>query len=212
MTGIVRRWTIGPAPDQYNTLALYIEPWASAVSDLDFVMKCRPRALSISGQDPWNFAGTVSVVSGSTTVTGSNDVLFKASMAGAIIRFSDTTTKPTGVNGVNPYVFQEVIDSVDVTGKTLTLKSPSAVSLTGVKYTVSDPVTLDICLYDAFLRNCEKQLSRGDKDYDKIERQCNVALTQAKIADSKTRHTVNAGSRTRIRTRLADYNTNTEVE
>jgi hypothetical protein len=207
MNGPVNYWTIGPAPDQYGTLALFVEPWSASISDLDFVMKCRPRQLSISGQDPWNYAGTVSVVAGSKTVTGSSGVLFKALMEGAIIRLSDTSAKPTGTNGPNPYAFQQQIASVNVSAKTLTLRTASAVSLTSVGYTVSDPVDIDTCIFDAFLRNCEKQLAHacGMKDYEAIKRVYDVALVEAKIADATTRHREVAVPQSRVRTRLIDY-------
>lgn len=206
-SGSVRHWSIGPVPNQCHKMALYIEPWSSSTSDIEFVMKCRPRPLAISGQDPWNYAGTVSVAAGSTTVTGSAGVLFRQSMVGSIIRISETATRPSGTNGANPYSFQQTIVAVDADAKTLTMDAAAPSTLTAVGYTVSDPVDLNTCLYDAFLRNCEKQLAHscGVKDADAIERRYSVALTQAKIADSATRHTQHAGSVVRQRTRLSDY-------
>lgn len=205
-TGVGIRWTIGPAPNRYGTMALYVHPWPSSVSDLNFVMKCRPRPLAISGQESWCYAGTATVAANGTTVTGSSTI-FKSIMAGAIIRFSDGSTKPTGTNGVNPYVFQQSITSVDTATQTLTLGAGAPVGLTGVKYTVSDPLDLDIGLYNAFVRNCEMQLTHaaGAKDAAGVERQWQLALQSAKIADNSTRPRETAGSAFSRRLRLADY-------
>ncbi len=205
LTGNVRRWTIGPALNRYGTMALYVDPWASSTSEYDFVMKCRPRVLSISGQDPWNYAGTVSVESGSATVTG-DGTSFRSTMLGAIIRFSESASKPTGTNGINPYVFQQSITAVDTTAQTMTIGAVSSVALSGVKYMVTDPVDLDIGLYDAFLRCCEKYLAytSGMKDAAAIERQYQLAIQQAKITDNSARWRATAGSQQRGYTRLSD--------
>jgi len=203
--GTVRRWTIGPAPNRYATLAIYVDPWPSATSEYDLVMKCRPRSLAVSGQEAWSYEGTVSVTADSATVTGTSSN-FKSIMAGGIIRFSDSSTKPTGTNGSNPYIFQQSIASVDTVAQTMTLGSVAPVSLTNVKYVVSDPVDIDIAIYDAFLRNCEKQLAHAcaAKDLPTIERQYQVALVQAKINDNYRRQHETAGSGHRVYRRLAD--------
>lgn len=213
LSGTTSRWTIGPAPNRYGTMALYIEPWPSSLTAYDFVMKCRPRTLAVSGQDPWNSAGTATVTAGSAAVTLSGSLL-KSIAAGSIIRFSDSVTeKPTGTYGKNPYVFQQSIASIDTEAQTLVLGSTSPVSLPGVRYVVSDPIDLDQCIYDAFLRCCEKQVA-GSADLPvskimEINRAYDIAVTKAKIADTATRGITVPG--TPVRHRLAHNAVYTEV-
>ena len=215
-TGISRLWTIGPVPNKYNVTAIYIYPWPSANEEYDLLMKFRPRRLSISGKDSWNYAGTVSVELAGTTVTGSQSfsgttvttpVQFKNLMLGSIIRFSDGSTLPTDTNGTNPYVFQATIIDVDINAKTLEIDTPSPFALSGVKYTISDPLTLDESLYDAFLRNCEKQLAYviNAKDYKAVENNYLTAVFRAKIADAPVNQRSAVGDVVGHVTRLSDY-------
>jgi hypothetical protein len=215
-TGTSRLWTIGPVPNKYNVTALYVYPWPASNEEYDLLMKFRPRRLSISGKDPWNYAGTVSMSLAGTTVTGSQSfsgttvttpVQFKDLMLGSIIRFSDSSTLPTDTNGTNPYVFQATIIDVDTAAKTLEIDTPSPYALSSVKYIVSDPLTLEEGLYDAFLRNCEKQLAYicGMKDAQAVENQYLAVLFRAKIADSPVNQRSAAGESARRITRLRDF-------
>lgn len=205
MTGTVRRWTIGPIPDMYGAMALYVYPWSAQTVEENLLLKVRPRTLAISGKDAYCFAGTASVTSGGTAVTGSGSS-FRSSMVGAVIRFSDTSTLPTGTAGSNPYVFQTTIAAVtDTTHLTLSTAAPQTFS--AVKYVVSDPVDLSQPIYDAFLRNCEKQLAyaAGMKDAGAVERYYQLALQAAKMADNAVRQKMLVGRPLQVRHRLRDY-------
>jgi hypothetical protein len=209
LTGIVKRWSIGPAPDQYGTMAIYVYPWSMATEEEDLLMKFRPRTMNISGRDAWNFVGTVSVAAGGTAVTGTNTA-FRTMMQGSIIRFAyDSATKPTATNGANPYVFQQSIASVDAGAQTLVLSSPSPVALSGVRYTISDPVDLPQNMYDAFLKNVERQLAFAsgmkEKELAVIERYYTVALQKAKAQDSPVKQRMVAGQSGQFLTRLRDF-------
>lgn len=207
LTGTVQHWTVGPAPNRYGSLALYVYPWASADSAQDLLMKFRPRNLEVSGKEAWNYAGTVSVEEGSTAVTGA-DTAFRSLMEGSIIRFSSSATKPTAANGSNPYVFQQSVATVaDATTLTLSVAAPTTVS--GVKYVVSDPVDLMGHMYDAFLWNCRMQLAYecGMEWPQNVRRQYQMSLNQAKIADSPLKGPQVAGIRQRRPSRLTDCKT-----
>jgi hypothetical protein len=191
LTGTTRYWTIGPAPNRLGTMALYISPYPNTATEYDFVMKCKPRRLAVTGQDAWNCQGTVTCTSGSATVVGAATA-FKSIVAGSIIRFSDSATvKPTGSNGPNPYVFQQTISTVDTEAQTLTLGYAAPVSLAGVRYVISDPIDLDECIYDAFLRCCEKQLAQTTgmkgEDLRNVKAAYDMAVIQARMNDNKTR-------------------------
>jgi len=191
LTGTTRYWTIGPAPNRLGTMALYIAPQPTTATEYDLIMKCKPRRLAVTGQDAWNYQGTVACVAGSTTVTGTS-TSFKSITAGSIIRFSDSSTlKPTGSNGSNPYIFQQTIAAVDTEAQILTLGYAAPVSLAGVRYVISDPIDLDECIYDAFLRCCERQLAvatgmKGE-DLRNVQMAYDIAVIQARMNDNKTR-------------------------
>ena len=211
-SGNAQYWTVGPVADLYGVTALYVHPWSSTNAECDLIIKTRPRTLAISGNDPWNYAGTVSVPANSLTVTGSSTT-FRDSMVGSLIRFSSGSTRPTGTNGENPYLFQQSIMAVDTTAQTLTMGAAATVALSGVKYLVTDPVDFNLVLYDAFLRNCEKQLAyaSGMKDAEAVARRYQAALSQARAADAPIRGIESRGQNRHIRTRLADTYIRTEA-
>jgi len=185
-SGNAQYWTVGPVADMYGAMALYVHPWSATNAECDLIIKTRPRTLAISGTDLWNCAGTVSVTLGNPlTVTGSSTT-FRDSMVGSLIRFSSGSTRPTGTNGENPYLFQQSIMAVDTTAQTLTMGAASTVALSGVKYVVTDPVDFNLAIYDAFLRNCEKQLAYagGMKDAEAVARRYLAALSQARATAS----------------------------
>ena len=216
MAGIAHLWSIGPVPNKYNAIALYVYPWPQADEEYDLLMKIRPRSMIITGKESWASSGKVSVslngttVSGSFTYSGTTPVYqtsFRELMIGSIIRFSaDGTALPTDTNGTNPYVFQAVITDVDETAQTLTLDTPVTRAFSAVKYVVADPLTLESLLYDAFLRCCEKNLASAmdTKDALKVERQFLSAIQRAKYQDASVKQRQMVGESGRYLTRLAD--------
>ena len=207
ISGTVQKWAIGPAPDYYGSMALYVHPWASSDSAEDFVAKFRPRDLTVSGKETWNSQGTVSCTADSTAVTG-DSTDFRSAMEGAIIRFSSGSTAPTSQTGNNPYVFQQSITSVTTTTG-LTLSAAASSTLSDVDYRVSDPVDMPAYLFDVFVARCKMQLAYdcGMDWPQNMKTHYQTALTEAKKADSFNRQPRQAGIRTRYRGRLADYKT-----
>jgi hypothetical protein len=138
----------GPPPDDLLTY--------------DLLYQAFPRAL---GVEEYSNA-TVSVTSGSATVTGATGVVFPTNCVGSIIRFAQGTVKPTGPLGAidgaeNPYFHQGVIKSRDANTQ-LTMEEVSPVaSLSGVGYTISDPIDIDVNrMLTAFQVACEAEYSR----------------------------------------------------
>jgi hypothetical protein len=202
-SGNVRYWTVGPAPNQLGTMALYVYPWSQTAESYDMVVKLRPRDMRVAGSEAWARQGTVSVASGEAAVTGTGTA-FRSSMVGSIIRFSyDGTSLPTGIDGVNPYAEQRVIIAVDGTSA-LTLDGPVGQTFSGVKYVVSDPLDIDISMYDAYLRLAERNLASGAKDFAAIEKAYRDALFLAKTADGRTRAMAIAGEAVASEYRLSD--------
>jgi hypothetical protein len=118
-------------------------------------------------------------------------------MVGSILRVSANSSVPTGTAGTNPFAFQATIATVTSTTSLAISAGPSQ-AFSGAGYYVADPVDVIQHMYDAFLRNCEKQLAfaLGLKDADAIERRYIVALQKAKSADSVVNQRMIAGEET----------------
>lgn len=98
----------------------------------------RPRPIRI-------YRDVVPVTVVGATATPTTAVLYQQKHVGAIVRFSSTSTEPTGTYGeggeYNPYVFQRKIVSVNGSG-VATLSSAGDVNLTAVSSVVSDPLDI----------------------------------------------------------------------
>lgn len=181
------RWyAIAEAPDLLGSLAIYLWPVKSEAGTLDYVISRRPRRLQHSGYSPRDYAGTIDVTAGSATVSGTG-TSFSDSMLGAVIRIgSDTTHRPTGLEGDYPFVEERSVSAVGST-TSLTLDNDIVTSRSGVKYTVSSPIDLSVSLRNAFLRHAEKNYAQkvGMEGMALIEANATSALLLA----MGTRHT-----------------------
>ena len=214
-TGEIRYYSVGPAPDLYNTNVLYVWPPSDATEPLGFPYYRRPRPLRYSGKESaLDFGtGTVAVTSGSAAVAGTSTA-FESDMAGAIFRIgSSATVAPTGMEGKQPYAEQAAIKSV-TSATALTLTGNIVTARSGKKYTISDPLDLDVAAYDAFLRCCEKHLanSMNFKDRVQVETAYRQSLAGSKGADHRVRQRRVCGSPRIPWTRLADSTSRSEVE
>jgi hypothetical protein len=121
---------------------------------------------------------------------------FTADHVGSILRIgTSTTARPTGLEGASPFAEEfRIIAVADTTH--CTLDSTVATSRTGVKCVISDPVDLDISLFDAFVRCCEKQVAvpRDIKGKGDIIGAYDDALFAAKCADSRVSEPAVAGA------------------
>jgi hypothetical protein len=187
------RYTIRSSGDYYGGAEVEFSPPPLRARTYDFMGEVEPRAL---GTFKYN-SGTVTITSGQTTVTLSGGT-FTDGHVGDIIRFSSSSTAPTGLFGDpdesdNPYTAQRVILSKD-SDTTVTIDETVSSTLSSVAYVISSP--LDIPTGDLFnylLRLYELQymrLSRFDfKIEEKREKQqeCQEALLLAMTADNKDR-------------------------
>lgn len=178
------QYTFTGDPNYLGTLAVRFYPPPDQAYGLDFLYRRRPRSLKV---DEYS-TGTVSISGSSNLVTGTG-TSWTSKHIGTVLRFSDSRTDvPTGLSGAYPYLYERVV--TDVTSTTgITLDSTVPETLSGVKYSLSDPLDIeDGAMRTAFLRCCEWQLSiaRQMKRADDIELAYKRALTLAQEADSRS--------------------------
>jgi len=127
-------------------------------------------------------------------------------MVNSILRIGKSTTyAPAGLESQYPYGEQRVVKSV-ASSTSLTLDANVATSRSGVKYRISDPIDLDVILYDAFLRCCDKHLARAlrAKNYRQAKLDYEEALRDAREKDCRGIQPVIAGARGPYPSRLTD--------
>lgn len=204
-TGSVQWYTIAQAPDIYGRMALFVHPASDADETLDFAYKAQPRTIRYTGMDSADKAGTITATAGSATIAGSG-TSFASAHVGSIFRIGTASDGPTGIEGINPYAEQRVVAAVS-NATSLTLDAAVAASHSAVKYCITDPIDLDVSLYDAFLRCCEKNiaLSRDYKNRGAVYAAYNDALFQAKCADGRVTHTGRVGGRVEQARNFRDY-------
>jgi hypothetical protein len=203
--GEIRKYAIAQVPDLYGTMGLFVYPPSDTAETLDIPYVRRPRPVVYTGLDATiDCAGTVSLTSGSATVTGSSSA-FASGMAGSLLRVASSSTRPTGTPG--PYRYTELysIKSVE-SAESLTLSSNATTTRSAVGYSITDPIDLDVAVYDAFVGCAKLKLAEalGAKNLPEIRRQYERALRAAKQADFRDHHPVIAMSGGRRRGRMAD--------
>ena len=206
--GDIQFYAVATPPDLYGATALFIHPPTSTSKTLDIPYIRRPRDIVYSGHNSsLDCVGTIAVTAESPTVTGSSTA-FASAMAGSILRIGTGSERPTGIAGVYPYGEQQSIKSVE-SATSLTLTADVATSRgiwqSGVGYSISDPIDLDVDLYDAFMRCAEMRLAKvlRAKVASSAERDYQAALFLAKEADHQMHQPRRVGGRQQV-TRLAD--------
>lgn len=180
---VPRTYTITGSPDFMGSLVLRFFPPPDNQYNFDFIYHRRPRALKLQALS----TGTVSVTNGSASVAlaGSS---WPSSLVGSVLRISpDTLNLPTSIYGGNPPLYERVILSVD-SSTALTADAVFDQSLSGLKYTISDPVDIeDGAMLAGLFRGIEKQLaiSRNMKTADRAAVIYREALIKACEADSR---------------------------
>lgn len=183
-------WTVTTrgTHDLYNRMMLIFSPPPSSAVNYEISYQAAPRPLRIAKYD----TGTVSITGGTATVTGSSTV-FPADCEGSIIRLSsNSTTPPTSVVGDldgndNPF-FAERRILVRGSDTSLTLDANVDTTLSGVKYTISDPIDIDnYSMFTAFLRMCEAEyaMRRGTKNAKSLMEEMYDSISLAKEMDQK---------------------------
>lgn len=155
-------YSIVSDPNLYGSMAIHVFPAPSEAETLAFAYQRWPRQLKISGALSAHYTGTVTT-NGTTTVTGTG-TSWTAAMEGSIIRFGDASDYPTAFDGAVPPADERV--AIDVTSTTTMTVDSAVSSLSAVKYRISDPIDIQQGMFEAYLRNCEKQLNSRQRDYE----------------------------------------------
>jgi hypothetical protein len=206
MVGDPAYFAIGQYPLEMGRKAIFLWPAPQSDMDLDYAYHGKPRALRWTGYEAEATLGTVSATGGSTSVTGTGTG-FKASMAGAVIRFgTNSTTVPTGLDGISPYAEQAIIGYVQST-TSLFLASAPENSASGVKYIISDPIDVPDYLWPAYLRGFELELARRRRmgGIQEIFNLWREAIDHAAAADGPSYEPRSAYGPHGTRRRLSDY-------
>lgn len=189
------RWTILADDERDGGFQLRLMGFPPSTEPLAFFYQHRGEEPVLSGIEAKTFAGTVSVTG--TSVTGSG-TSFDASMIGAYLRVSaDATTEPTSLDGLNPYVEQVKIRSVE-SATALTLATDSSASYSGKKYVISHRFDLEPGMINALLRGAEYQLAMLIADPRTVEARRQsymLALRTAAEADYRTDLRMESGSK-----------------
>jgi hypothetical protein len=179
-TGTIRYYAIGERPNAPGETALYPWPLAAANERLDFTYQRRPRELQYTGRDAADMAGTITVSAGSNAISGTSTE-FESGMVGAMLLIGrDNIYTPTGRYGLHRFSEQLRIYSVSSTTALLT-GSNAAVAHTGVKYVVTDPIDIEPCAQNAFMRYVEMHLALA-RNLDKSAQY--VALAEKALRDA----------------------------
>ncbi len=184
--GEVRYFTIGPIPDLLGAMGLFVNPPSDTAETLDFTYKRRPRELRYVGTDSAEAAGTITVVAASASVAGSSTA-FASTHVGSLFRIGNSATiVPTGFDGLSPYVEQRVIVAY-TSAAAITLDAAVSASASGVKYSITDPLDIDVCMYDALMQLAKQYLSseRNWKNAPAIAASAHDAMLRAKCADNR---------------------------
>ena len=155
------RWyAIGPDPNLYGQMAMYVQYEPNEAEGLRFFYRRFPRPITYSGTEPASYTETLALSNaGQAVVNGATGTEFNSNMVGSVLRIGTTSTKPTGKRGLNPFVEQRIIKSVgSATQLTLDANLENTISA-GTKYVISDPLDLRPTMIEPFLRGCEWKLS-----------------------------------------------------
>lgn len=196
--------------DFQGCMDLILEPYPDRAVPIDFVYSRRPRQIRVQDYH----TGTVTTQDLSKTVTG-DGTAFTADMVGSIIRVASNAAElPTGRDGFNPYAEQRIIMTVDLATQ-LTVDFDFTASRSGVKYVISDPIDIEYgVMKTVFLRCCENQLAKMARYSDRqvVEQEYQMALLQAKEADSRSTAMRAVGHNVGGYQRLADMPSGPDVE
>lgn len=182
--GFPTMFAVGGDPYEPVRQVLLVNPTSDSDRSLDLSYQRYARALDYDGHATHCRVGTITA-SNSTSVTGSSTT-FESGMVGAVLRVGRTTTTyPDGRSGQNPYKTQTYISAYS-SATAITLHE--AINVSGVYYTVSDPIDLDRGMLDAFWLGCRAKLAQhlGLATMNSALRDYQMALAKARGSDVKT--------------------------
>jgi hypothetical protein len=150
-------------PDRYaistderlpNRLAFYFDPPPDDDYNLDYMIQRTPYPLRTIDYS----TGTVTIVGGTTSVAGTGTA-WTTDMEGSVIRVTSGTEIPSGVEGLNPFAEERIIDQV-TSATALTVTTAFTNSYTTKKYRISDRIDLeDGAMFSAFVACCKKNIA-----------------------------------------------------
>lgn len=182
-TGSPLIWTIMADPVYVGRQAMFVWPSPDADGEIVFTGRFFPRTLKFTGYRANERVGTVSLSGNTITGTGT---AFTEDMVGSLIRVSsDGTTHPDGKDGNNPYVYQRIITGYS-SATSLTFGG-DAVSASGKKYVITDPIDVDRTMINALWRACEAKVAHKKSSAAEAVATAayREALAGAKASDSR---------------------------
>ena len=180
---MVRYYTIMPVPRLYGAFGLYLDSYFTEERTVDFINKRKPRDLRYAGKDPGEAPGTISVAAGNATLFGSSTA-FSPNHVGALLRIGDTTSYPTGLDDLHPYVEQRSLVAY-TSASAMTLDAAPQATASGVHYSITDPIDLDDTVYDVVLAFAKMYLAadKNNRQWSTLKQQAEQTLFRAKCAD-----------------------------
>jgi len=176
--------TIIGDPKFQGGMALQITPCPTGTKSIVFMYSRAMRPLRTEKYQ----TGTLAITEDSASITGTG-ATFTDDMIGAVLRISANSDEPTTVAGslttgeVNVAKYERMIQGV--TGSTVLLVDETLPeSLSGLAYTISDPIDVHEVMIDAFYRLAETEFARlsGRKDADDRARAFMAELDVARAA------------------------------
>lgn len=149
------------------------------------LFQSKPRVPVLTGMYS---TGAVTATIAGTTVTLAGGAFPKNLDRGCVFRLGNTAV-PTGEYGENPYVEEHLIAS-RTSDTVIELMSPMESSVTGIRYSVDDPIDLEqMSMQSYFDRYCEARLLRlhqsDRKTIVEAEQAASNALKDAQAMDSR---------------------------
>lgn len=187
--------------DRYaDTIAVLFAPPPAEARHYHFAALVQPRPLTVYEYS----TGLVTVAAGSATCTITGGSFNTATHVGSLIRFGDTSNKPTSVYGgiddtYNPAAYERRIVAVASAGS-LTLDAEITAGVTDVKFVISDPLDLynDAMLTYFWTLACHEMAKLYYKESNAIKgfllHEEQRALAQAQDADRFYRGPMNPGT------------------
>jgi len=182
-------WTIMKNSDADGKWSLFVDPYPTESEPLMFMYRRKPRTLRWAGTEVKARASSTQNATASATNTYlTTDTELPASMVGAVIRLSETTTHPTGLAGVNPYYEQHKISSISGTTVNLDDAIGKSGGYANKYFVVSDPVDMSESMIEAFKAEVEYRIARMSNDQ-------RDTVQARRIADYQLRRSLEAESR-----------------
>ena len=175
-------WTVRKDPDSLG-YAIQVLGYPIRVEALDFTYRRSPRPMRLSGHESTSRAGTISI--SGATVTGSG-TSFSSDMVGSVLRVGTAANHPDSFGSMSPFAAEARITAVS---NTSTASIDTALTYSGVKYVITDPVDMPHGMHNCLLSACEYWLARirdksPDKAFGMYQRDLRLAMENDSVAPS----------------------------